>query len=203
MLRNSNNSRTGNAMAKTFAQLTKEIEELTAKADAVRKRESAGVVARIREAIAAYGISAADLGFAEGRGAGSSGSSDGPVPARKMKSSVASAGGGKARVAYGDAAGNTWSGRGPRPRWLKSAIAEGRTLESLMLGGGAEKGASAESAAMPAAKKGRAAKRAKKAPIAAKFRGENGETWSGRGPTPRWLKEAIASGKTPDDLRAG
>jgi DNA-binding protein H-NS len=35
-------------------------------------------------------------------------------------------------------------------------------------------------------------------PVAAKFRGPNGETWSGRGLTPRWLATLIAQGQTKD-----
>ena len=33
------------------------------------------------------------------------------------------------------------------------------------------------------------------APVAAKFRGPNGETWSGRGLTPRWLTALVAQGQ--------
>jgi DNA-binding protein H-NS len=32
---------------------------------------------------------------------------------------------------YSDGAGNNWSGRGPRPKWLKDAVAGGRKLESF------------------------------------------------------------------------
>ena len=33
-------------------------------------------------------------------------------------------------------------------------------------------------------------------PVAAKYKGPNGESWSGRGLTPRWLKAQIDQGKT-------
>lgn len=36
--------------------------------------------------------------------------------------------------------------------------------------------------------------------VAAKFRGPNGETWSGRGLTPRWLSTLLAEGKTKEDF---
>jgi DNA-binding protein H-NS len=42
------------------------------------------------------------------------------------------------------------------------------------------------------AAKPRAAKEKKVAP---KYRGPGGETWSGRGPAPRWLAELEAKGK--------
>ncbi len=60
--------------------------------------------------------------------------------------------------------------------------------------------------------KGRTSKGAKSAPVkakkkekgsavvAAKFRGPNGETWSGRGLTPRWLAALVAQGKTKEEF---
>jgi DNA-binding protein H-NS len=46
------------------------------------------------------------------------------------------------------------------------------------------------------------AKASKKAtnPVAPKYRGPNGETWSGRGLTPRWLSAQIAEGKNKQDF---
>ena len=35
---------------------------------------------------------------------------------------------------------------------------------------------------------------------AAKFRGPNGETWSGRGLTPRWLTALVAQGRTKEEF---
>lgn len=56
-----------------------------------------------------------------------------------------------------------------------------------------------------AAKKGAAKKRAVKQTageaVVARFADGSGNTWSGRGPRPGWLKEAIAQGKSPDDFR--
>jgi DNA-binding protein H-NS len=36
--------------------------------------------------------------------------------------------------------------------------------------------------------------------VAAKYRGPNGETWSGRGLTPKWLAALLEQGKTKDDF---
>jgi DNA-binding protein H-NS len=36
--------------------------------------------------------------------------------------------------------------------------------------------------------------------VAAKYRGPNGETWSGRGLTPRWLSALISEGKTKEEF---
>jgi DNA-binding protein H-NS len=35
---------------------------------------------------------------------------------------------------------------------------------------------------------------------AAKFRGPNGETWSGRGLTPRWLSALVAQGRSKEEF---
>ncbi len=37
-------------------------------------------------------------------------------------------------------------------------------------------------------------------PAPAKFRGPNGETWSGRGLMPRWLAALVAQGKTKESF---
>ncbi len=48
---------------------------------------------------------------------------------------------------------------------------------------------------------GKARKKEKEAAVvAAKFRGPNGETWSGRGLTPRWLAALLAQGKTKEEF---
>ena len=36
--------------------------------------------------------------------------------------------------------------------------------------------------------------------VAPKFRGPNGETWTGRGLMPRWLSALVASGRTKDQF---
>ena len=38
--------------------------------------------------------------------------------------------------------------------------------------------------------------------VAAKYRGPNGEAWSGRGLTPRWLTALLAQGKKKEDFVA-
>ena len=48
----------------------------------------------------------------------------------------------------------------------------------------------------------KAAKSPKKAgvPVAAKYRGPNGETWSGRGLTPKWLTTLVAAGQAKESF---
>lgn len=43
-------------------------------------------------------------------------------------------------------------------------------------------------------------KKAVKTPVAAKFKGPNGETWSGRGLTPRWLVTLVAQGQPKESF---
>lgn len=50
-------------MAKTFLQVQNQIAQLQREAEQLRKKEADGVLSRIKEAIAVYGFSAADLGF--------------------------------------------------------------------------------------------------------------------------------------------
>jgi DNA-binding protein H-NS len=111
-------------MTKTYLQVMKQIEGLQAEADKLRRKEIKGVVARIREAIAHYGLTAADLGLA----------ADGtkPVSARKpRKAGAAKAAAPAAAVKYRDEAGRVWGGRGPRPKWLREAIAAGSQLDDF------------------------------------------------------------------------
>jgi DNA-binding protein H-NS len=37
-------------------------------------------------------------------------------------------------------------------------------------------------------------------PVAAKFKGPNGEAWSGRGLTPKWLSALVAQGRSKSDF---
>ncbi len=52
------------------------------------------------------------------------------------------------------------------------------------------------------AKAVKVAKAPKKAgvPVAAKYRGPNGETWSGRGLTPKWMATLVAAGQSKESF---
>ncbi len=62
--------------------------------------------------------------------------------------------------------------------------------------------ASAQPASKKLAKTRRGTKSAgvANAKVAAKFRGPNGETWSGRGLTPRWLANLIEQGRKKEEF---
>lgn len=115
-------------MAKTFQQIQKQIEALTREAQDLRKKEIADVVARIKQAIAVYGLTAQDLGLtgaARGRPPKAKAPAAAPAPkAAKTR---------KVKVKYRDGAGNTWTGRGSRPRWLRDAIDAGKSIESFLV----------------------------------------------------------------------
>lgn len=117
-------------MAKTLAQLNAQIAELQKKADAVKAKEVAGVVARIKEAITHYGLTAADLGLS-GRAAKGVKTIEatGKVVARKTRKKAAKKPAGVIR--YRDDAGHAWTGHGMRPRWYKDALASGKTPQDL------------------------------------------------------------------------
>ncbi len=119
-------------MAKTYAQIQSQIRKLQLEADALKAKEIAGVVARIQEAIAHYGLTPADL-FAKAGG-----------PVRRQPAARTAARHGKAPKAakpaktplpakYQDEAGHQWSGVGKRPNWFKDALAAGKTAEELLV----------------------------------------------------------------------
>ena len=119
----------------TLAALNAQIAALKARADELRSKEVAEVIVRIRDAVAHYGLTAADLGF-------------GAVVRKSAKSSAA--GGAKPKgtvgkkavpkpsprpVKFKDDQGNTWFGMGKRPAWFNAALASGKKPEDLLATG--------------------------------------------------------------------
>ena len=112
-------------MKKTYTQILDDIENLKKKAEAIRATEIEGVVIRMREAIAFYGLTQDDLGFAKrGRPALKAGK-QAKKPGRRSTAKPVRA------VKFRDEQGNVWSGRGPRPKWLRTALETGRKLEDF------------------------------------------------------------------------
>jgi DNA-binding protein H-NS len=111
-------------MAKSLAQLKKQIAALERQADAIKQKETKDVIARIKEAIAFYDLSAEQLGLSTAKrpgrkpGAAKRGQSGGRKKASKIK--------------YRDDAGNGWSGHGRRPKWFLDALAGGKTAQDLL-----------------------------------------------------------------------
>jgi len=111
-------------MAQSYEQIQKRIESLQKEAEQLRKKEVAGVIERIKKAIDAYGLTAADLGLAATRAPKAAPKAK---PGRKPAKKAA----GKVAIKYKDADGNTWTGRGLQPRWLKAALAAGKKLDDF------------------------------------------------------------------------
>ena len=162
-------------MAKTYAELTQKINQLQAQAEARRLSEAKGVVRTINEAIATYGLTAADLKFAQTVPTLVASPQTQPAMEPKSAGSAVVKSGGKG---YSDSAGNTWTGRGPRPKWLREALVTGGSLSKY---------------AVTSSPKARSPIKCK---LPAKYRNVGtGEEWTGRGSKPGWLRRAIDSGR--------
>lgn len=116
-------------MTKSYAQIVKQIKALEAEAEKARRAEIDGVIARIRDAIQFYNLTAADLGLTtKSRPEGAKAA--GPAKRRKRRATAAKT---PAVAKYGDGQGNTWVGRGKRPQWLRDALAAGKQLSDFEL----------------------------------------------------------------------
>ncbi|NBT76084.1 MAG: H-NS histone family protein [Betaproteobacteria bacterium] len=131
----------------TYAEMLAKIEELQKQAEKQKKEEYNSVLKTIKKQIADYGFTAAELGLSSnaapgkksGRTALGKGASRAKShPSRLKKSSQTAArrnasAGSKVAPKYRDEHGNTWTGRGKQPKWLVSALASGRSLQSLLI----------------------------------------------------------------------
>lgn len=107
-------------MTKTYAQIQKQIAKLQMEAETLRQKEVQGVIGRIKEAIAHYGLTMEDLFGA---------STATPRSPKKRAAKPKQA----ALPKYRDEAGNSWTGHGKRPNWFKQALASGKTPEDLLV----------------------------------------------------------------------
>lgn len=184
-------------MAQTYSQLQAQIAKLQAEAEKLRRSELAEVIAKIRVAIAAYSITPEDLFEDKSRKSPASKSVAGPKPSSKSKSK------GDLTARFADDVGNSWVGRGPRPTWLREALAAGKTLSDFAVAGtGTNPSMKVNPSPSKVSKKvaDNATAKATKKPVAAKYKDQAGNSWTGRGSQPKWLKEAVAAGKTLDQF---
>jgi DNA-binding protein H-NS len=163
---------------KTYKDVTAEIEKLKAKAESLRKSEMAGVISRIKEAIKAYDLTAADLGLSAGAAPRAS------RPAAPMAPS------GVGVAKYRDpASGKTWTGRGKPPLWIQGA----KDRSAFLIGGASAPAASpgdsgsAKKASKGAKARGPAKKAAPKFGVPKYRDAATGKTWTGRGKPPTWI----------------
>lgn len=100
------------------AALERQTSELDRQLQDARKAERAGVIAHIKQLLAVNGLTVVDFGL---------------KAAAATRSSAAA--GSKVAPKYHNAeTGETWSGRGLQPKWIKVALAAGKTLEQLKVG---------------------------------------------------------------------
>ena len=99
-----------------------ELKELIAQRAALDKqiaeaqRESReNAIAQVKALMAEHGLTAGDVSARPSKAGGPSSRSGAKVPAKYRNT----------------ATGETWSGRGLRPNWLKAALASGRKLEDF------------------------------------------------------------------------
>jgi len=113
-------------MATSLAKLKSQIEKLQKQAATIQST----VIARIKREIEQHGLSVDDLFGSE-----SSAPAVGHGPRPAGKSSAAPKKAGAARPAkFADEHGNTWHGRGLRPKWVHEALGAGRKLEEFLIG---------------------------------------------------------------------
>ena len=98
----------------TIQELLAQRAELEKKIAEAQRSAKADAIAKVKALMAEYGLSAADLA--------------GKTP------SVKAEGGKKVAAKYRDpASGQTWSGRGLKPKWLQAALAGGKSLSDFAL----------------------------------------------------------------------
>ncbi len=90
-----------------------------------QRAERADAVAQVRTLMAQYGLTLADIGS---KSAAAPRASLAPMAKGKKGST------GKVAAKYRDrTTGQTWSGRGLQPNWLKAALANGRPLSEFVI----------------------------------------------------------------------
>lgn len=106
------------------AALEKQAAELQEKIAAAQQAERAEVVAKIKALMQEHGVTLAELG----------GGKAGAVrPPRAAKAKQGGTGRKVAAKYRNPATGDTWSGRGLQPNWLKAALASGKKIEDFAL----------------------------------------------------------------------
>ena len=108
-------------MARTLAQIQQQIDKLQQEAEKLRAKEVAGVIERIKVAIAFYSLAQSDLFLTRGRPSGR------PKKAAPHKANKA-----PSKAKYKDKeTGKTWTGHGKRPGWFVKAIQAGVKAEEM------------------------------------------------------------------------
>ena len=125
-------------MAKSVDQIRAQIAKLQEQERAALEKEAAGVIAKIKVAVEYYGLTADQIfGSNVSSGAKKSlakkvvGKRAASVSNAKAGKSTSPSKGVKVAAKFKDEAGNSWSGRGSQPRWLRAAIEAGKSLQDF------------------------------------------------------------------------
>jgi DNA-binding protein H-NS len=94
----------------TLQELLDRKAELEREIDQTRRQAKSDAINKVRSLMSEYGLSMADL---------------------TLKAAAKSAGGKVAAKYRNSATGETWSGRGLQPKWLKAALAAGRSIDEF------------------------------------------------------------------------
>lgn len=99
-------------------ELRKQADELARQIEDAKRQARADVIQQIREMMADHGLTVDDLG-----------------PARSRRRAAGKpAGGGKVAAKYRHPeTGETWSGRGLEPKWLRAEIAGGKSRQDFLV----------------------------------------------------------------------
>ena len=96
----------------TLQELMAQREALERQIEQTKKQERGEAIEKVKALMAEYGLTVADLGSRPTAGKSRKGKTGGKVAAKYHNAST----------------GETWSGRGLQPRWLRAALASGRKL---------------------------------------------------------------------------
>ena len=118
-----------------LVDIQSQIEKLQKQAQQIRSKEFAKTVQDIKKKMNAFGITVKDLQPTglnrSAKASKKSASSNGA--AQKKRKANATAPGNKVAAKYRGADGQTWSGRGLMPRWLKALVTDGHSREEFLV----------------------------------------------------------------------
>ena len=119
----------------SLIDLNRKIAKLQKQADAIKNRERKGIIAQIRQAIVDYELTPDDLFSANGavarRGRRPAGASEEGGARPRRGRPVGSVSRKPVPIRYRDDEGNTWTGRGKQPNWLRAHVEAGHDIEEF------------------------------------------------------------------------
>lgn len=118
-------------MAKSLSDLLAQKAALEKQIAEFQKEKRGEAVAKVKALMAEYGLTAVDI---VGGKTAKAAAPAAPAPAAAAPAKKSKAAGRKVAAKYRNpATGDTWSGRGLKPRWLVAAMAGGKTLADFTI----------------------------------------------------------------------